>query len=75
MGSAEWLINIALAIMLLILLVDWLSFILLAVSGVWIGYFLHKLLVYKNFIEATPLSDPLTIYLLVYTCVRSGPHI
>ncbi|MCG8340249.1 MAG: hypothetical protein MI674_03140, partial [Cytophagales bacterium] len=69
MGSSEWLINIALSIMMLVLLVDWLSFVLIAVGGIWIGFFLHKFLVYKNFIEATPLEDPLTIYLLVYVCV------
>ena len=61
-GSVEWLINVAIAIMFLIVLVDWVSFVLLSVSGVVLG-----LLFYQAAIGPINLRpDFSTGYLLVY---------
>jgi Na+/proline symporter len=61
-GSVEWLINVALTIMFLIVLVDWVSFILLTVLGVALG-----LLFYQTAIGPIDLQlDFSTGYLLVY---------
>jgi Na+/proline symporter len=66
-GSVEWLINVALTIMFLIVLVDWMSFIILTVLGVALG-----LLFYQIAIGPIDLQlDFSTGYLLVYTCVFS----
>jgi Na+/proline symporter len=63
-GSVEWLINVALTIMFLIVLVDWMSFIMLTVLGVSLG-----LLFYTLAIGPIDLHlDFSTGYLLVYTC-------
>ncbi len=61
-GSVEWLINVAITIMFLIVLVDWVSFILLTVLGVILGFLFYKLTI-------GPVSLQLefsTGYLLVY---------
>jgi Na+/proline symporter len=61
-GSVEWLINVALTIMFLIVLVDWISFIMLTVLGVSLG-----LLFYTLAIGPIDLHlDFSTGYLLVY---------
>ena len=61
-GSVEWLINVALTIMFLIVLVDWMSFVILTVLGIAIG-----LLCYKTAVGPIELHlDFSTGYLLVY---------
>jgi hypothetical protein len=66
-GSVEWLINVALTIMFLIVLVDWVSFILLTVLGVALGFFFYTLAIGPINLQL----DFSTGYLLVYTCVFS----
>ena len=64
-GSVEWLINIAITIMFLIVLVDWLSFVILTFLGLALGFLFYQ-------IAVGPISlqlDFSTGYLLVYTCV------
>ncbi|MHA7878121.1 MAG: ATP-binding protein, partial [Bacteroidota bacterium] len=64
-GSVDWLINVAITIMLLIVLVDWVSFILLTTLGIALGY-----LFYQTAVGPVSLQlDFSTGYLLVYTCV------
>ncbi len=61
-GSMEWLINIAITIMFLIVLVDWVSFIILATLGLGLGLLFYK-------VAIGPISlrlDFSTGYLLVY---------
>ena len=61
-GSVEWLINIALTIMFLIVLVDWLSFVILSALGVTLGFLFYQLAI-------GPINMQLdfsTGYLLVY---------
>ena len=61
-GSVEWLINVALAIMFLIVLVDWVSFLLLTVVGIALGF-----LFYTQVIGPLDIKlDFSTRYLLVY---------
>jgi Na+/proline symporter len=66
-GSVEWLINIALTIMFLIVLVDWMSFIMLTVLGVALGCFFYTLAIGPIDLQL----DFSTGYLLVYTCIFS----
>ena len=61
-GSMEWLINVALTIMFLIVLVDWLSFIMLTVLGVVLGLLFYTLAVGPIALQL----DFSTGYLLVY---------
>ncbi|MCG8340661.1 MAG: sodium:solute symporter family protein, partial [Cytophagales bacterium] len=68
-GAPEWFINIGFAITLLILLVDWLSFILLSIVGVGVGILLHHLLVAQGVLTAVSITGFSTIYMLIYTCV------
>jgi Na+/proline symporter len=66
-GSVDWLTNVALTIMFLIVLADWMSFIILTVLGVALGFLFHKL-------SIGPIDlhlDFSTGYLLVYTCLFS----
>ena len=64
-ANIEWLINVALAIMLLAMLVDWLSFVIISVLGVSLG-----LLSYTYFIGTpTFYKDFHSIYLLCYVCI------
>ena len=66
-GSAEWLINMTLTIMFLIVLVDWMSFMILTILGIALGF-----LFYQTAIGPIHLHlDFSTGYLLVYTCVFS----
>ncbi len=64
-GSVEWLINIALTIMFLIVLVDWLSFVILSALGVTLGLLFYQLAIGPITLQL----DFSTGYLLVYTCV------
>jgi hypothetical protein len=66
-GSVEWLINVALTIMFLIVLVDWMSFIILTVLGVTLGFLFYKLAIGPINLQL----DFSTGYLLVYTCLFS----
>jgi Na+/proline symporter len=61
-GSVEWLINVALTIMFLIVLVDWMSFIMLTVLGVALGCFFYTLAIGPIDLQL----DFSTGYLLVY---------
>jgi hypothetical protein len=61
-GSVEWLINVALTIMFLIVLVDWISFILLAILGLGLGILFYKVAVGPINLQL----DFSTGYLLVY---------
>jgi Na+/proline symporter len=64
-GSAEWLINVAITIMFLIVLVDWLSFVILSVLGVALGCLFYQLVI-------GPINlrlDFSTGYLLVYQAI------
>ncbi len=64
-GSVEWLINVAITIMFLIILVDWVSFIILTGLGVFLGIFFHQIVVGPISIQL----DFSTGYLLVYQVV------
>jgi Na+/proline symporter len=66
-GSAEWLINVAITIMFLIVLVDWLSFVILSALGVLLGSLFYQLVIGPIDLHL----DFSTGYLLVYTCVFS----
>jgi len=62
-GSVEWLINVAITIMFLIVLVDWLTFLILTGLGITLGVVFHL-------VAIGPISlqlDFTTWYLLVYT--------
>jgi HD domain len=61
-GSVEWLINVALTIMFLIVLVDWMSFIMLTVLGVALGCLFYTLAIGPIALHL----DFSTGYLLVY---------
>ena len=61
-GSVEWLINVAIAIMFLIVLVDWLTFLLLAILGVGLGCLFYRLALGPIDLQL----DFTTGYLLVY---------
>ena len=66
-GSMEWLINIAITIIFLIVLVDWVSFIILAALGLGLGLLFYK-------VAIGPISlrlDFNTGYLLVYQGIFS----
>ncbi len=64
-GSMEWLINVAVTIMFLIVLVDWLSFMLLASLGIGLGLFFYLSVVGP----ITLTLDFSTEYLLVYQVI------
>ncbi len=64
-GSTEWLINVAISILFLVVLVDWLTFIILAVLGLVLG-----LCFYQVAVGPIHLSlDFSTSYLLVYQVI------
>ena len=70
-GTTEWLINVALAIMLLIAVVDWLTFIIMAVLGTGLGIAFYHLLFFV-LDDLTPFSpDLLTMHQLIYACLFS----
>jgi len=61
-GSVEWLINVALTIMFLIVLADWVSFMILTILGIALGFLFYTLAI-------SPINLQLnfsTGYLLVY---------
>ena len=72
-GTTEWLINIALTIMLLAWLVDWKSFIILqllgSVSGAIFGYYISGSR--NSLSEIINLNDISSVYLLIYTILFS----
>ncbi len=71
-GTTEWLINIALTIMMLSAVVDWLSFIVLAVLGVGLGISCYHL-VFAVLADVTSFSpDLMTMHHLTYTCIFSA---
>jgi len=70
-GTTEWLINIALAIMMLIAVVDWLSFIILTVLGAGLGVSYFHLFFSVLGGTAAWSPDLLTIHHLIYTCIFS----
>ena len=72
-GNPEWLINSAMAIMLLAVLVDWITFLLLSTLGIFIGFllrnfFIHLVIAKENSIIFQDFS---TLYLLIYVVVFS----
>ncbi|MCU0318211.1 MAG: hypothetical protein MUC61_02605 [Amoebophilaceae bacterium] len=64
-GSMECLVNVALTIMFLIVLVDWLSFIIRTVLGVVLGLLFYTLAIGPIQLQL----DFSTGYLLAYTCI------
>ena len=66
-GSIEWLINVALTIMFLIVLVDWLSFVVLTMIGIALGSLFYTLAIGPIQLQL----DFSTGYLLMYTCIFS----
>jgi len=70
-GTAEWLINIALAIVMLSAVVDWLSGIILTVLGVGLGAIFYHVF-FSVLGDMTPFSiDLVTMHQLTYTCIFS----
>lgn len=70
-GTTEWLINVALAIIMLSAVVDWLSGIILTVLGVGLGAMLYHVL-FAVLGDMTPVSiDSVTLHHLTYTCIFS----
>jgi signal transduction histidine kinase len=70
-GTTSWLINIALAIMMLSAVVDWLSGIILAVLGVGLGAALYHVC-FSVLGDMTSFNmDPVTMHQLTYTCIFS----
>ena len=65
--NIEWVVNIALSILFLIVLVDWLSFILLSILGITLGLAFYQLAIGSINLQL----DFGTGYLLVYTCIFS----
>ena len=66
-GSMEWLINVAITIMFLIVLVDWLSFVILSALGVSLGFLFYQMAIGPVNLQL----DFSTGYLLVYQGVFS----
>lgn len=63
-SSTEWLINVSLAITLLIVLADWVTFVILSVLGVFLG-----IIFYQYFIGSLPILSIDTTYTLIYACL------
>ncbi len=64
-GSMEWLINVAITIMFLIVLVDWLSFVILSALGISLGFLFYQLAIGPINLQL----DFSTGYLLVYQAI------
>ncbi len=65
-SSVEWLINVSLSIMFLIVLVDWGSFVILSLLGAFVGIVSYKLLI------GSPITpDSNTLYTLFYAITFS----
>ncbi|XWN35542.1 MAG: ATP-binding protein [Roseivirga sp.] len=71
-GTKEWLINIALAIMMLIAVVDWLSSIILIVLGTGLGILCYYLLFFCLDDVTLFCPDWVTVYQTIYTCIFSA---
>ena len=70
-GTTEGLINIALATMIMIAVVDWLTFIILSLIGVGMGVILY-LALYSAWSDIPSFSpDVMTMHQLFYTCLFS----
>jgi Histidine kinase-, DNA gyrase B-, and HSP90-like ATPase len=68
-GTTEWLINIALAIIMLCAVVDWLTCIMLAGLGTGLGITLYHLF-FAVLTDMPPLGlDLMTKHQLTYTCI------
>jgi Na+/proline symporter len=65
-GGTEWTVNIALSTMLLIILVDWVSFIIMSLAGVGI-----VALYWKLFIDKPIYLSYEDVYVLCYTYIFS----
>jgi hypothetical protein len=65
-SNVEWLVNISLEITLLIVLVDWITFLILSILGTTLG-----ILFYIQFIGTLPLLDLYSLYTLGYVCLIS----
>jgi Na+/proline symporter len=63
--SVEWLVNIALSIMLLIVLVDWLTFFIIGILGIGLGLLFYRQVVGPIHIELNFSNW----YLLVYQAI------
>ncbi len=66
-STIEWLLNVALAIMLLIVLTDWITFFILSFLGIFLAIISYKYVIGMPII--TPDSD--TLYTLIYTILFS----
>lgn len=64
-GSVEWLINVAITILFLIVLVDWLSFVILSILGVTLGLIFYNITIGPIDLQL----DFSTGYLLVYQAI------
>ncbi|OJW71471.1 MAG: hypothetical protein BGO68_03710 [Candidatus Amoebophilus sp. 36-38] len=65
-SNIQWLVNVALAIMLLILLVDWTTFLTLSILGTITGIWF-----YTQFIGKTPVFGLYDLYILLHVCLFS----
>jgi signal transduction histidine kinase/CheY-like chemotaxis protein len=65
--SLDWAINFNIGIIILILLVDWLSFIIIEVTGAIIGICLY-LSQYDTF-PALPSEEVLSIFIYLFSCI------
>ncbi|MHB9147500.1 MAG: HD domain-containing protein [Candidatus Amoebophilus sp.] len=65
-SNVEWLVNVSLGITLLLVLVDWTTFLILSVLGTALG-----ILFYIQFIGALPLLDIYSLYTLSYVFLAS----
>lgn len=61
-----WLLNLGLFIMLLIVIVDWLSFLIIAPMGIVLGIWFAK-----AFLGVTAFPEAVDAYSLIYACVFS----
>ena len=61
-GSTEWLINVGIAIMFLIVLVDWATFFLLSGLGIALGFLFYRVVIGPIHLDL----DFTTSYLLMY---------
>jgi hypothetical protein len=65
--NVEWVVNIALSILFLIVLADWMSYIILTAMGIYLALMFHRLTIGPITLQL----DLSTKYLLVYTCFFS----
>lgn len=68
-ATAEWLINLALAVFLLAILVDWVTFIIISSVGSILGFMFFKGLIGEPELQN---ADFKTIYLMVYVITFSS---